>query len=313
MPLPKYSYPPIILLDNSLELSYRLNITTPKTLLNIVNRSLDEIQLTHIHINSICNGYKSTNQKQKPTLRRKIDSKLAFEISRNIQTGLELLDVSRNSPPFIRPTLAYYGLIQCLGALSRTFFDWTGDAPSHGVSCLYRNATSADDTPVKFENSGSFQRISNTLAILTNTFNLFSDRDADIPIVVKLQNINSIHKNILQPKLSELTQYDLTKIGDSITDDIISHFNASSSAFLIDLSIIFCAGSLCRYKPIWWRDVISGEKTEIYTPVEIAISDMNRYIVPLIYKILTEPTTKIESFLQRDTINPFQVRSQNLK
>jgi hypothetical protein len=305
--------PPIIPLDISLELSYRLKITTPKTFMNMANKSLHEIRANNTYVITTCNTYSQTDIKQKPTLRSQIDAKLAFEVSRNIQTGLELLDLSKNSPAFIRPTLAYYGLIQCLGAISRTFFDWTGDAPTHGVSCLYKNATSADNTPLKLEESGSFQRIANTLAILTNTFNLFSDREDDVPIVIQSQNITSKHPKVMMPKLSDLAEYDLTKIGNTIPSDIANQYSASSSAFLIDLLIIFCAGSLCRYKPIWWRDTISGEKTEINTPIEIAISDMNHYIVILIYKILTQPNIRIESFLPKNTINPFVVRSSGLK
>jgi hypothetical protein len=296
-------------------LDRRRRVTTPRALQEELTRSLARIHepifsRDHDVAGTVRLHARLSASSETPELLTTISDAHAEETARNAASGLNLLDLSQGSDPFVKPMLAYYGCAHLLGALSRALIRWRGDLHSHGMRCEF--GKTLEDTFVIIEDRGFFRRLANTLAIFGGGhsgggYNLFSARDPfDTPLanLAKLRShpVNNHASRDAVIELLPLPVPDRVSLAALATHDpsLIAHtsralfrdpaFDLHATVVLVDVLIVFGAGSLCRYRPILWRKVLEGLTSKTWVDIDAAMDRVTNHLTDGVAKAFLSPT-----------------------
>jgi hypothetical protein len=320
MPVPTFipDLSPAVIVDR------RRRITTPRALHDVLVQALAKIdepvwvRTRAIRATVELHAQQSASS-EKPEILTAISKDHAEATARNLASGLHLLDMSTAADPYVRPMLAYYGCAQVLGAFSRALLRWRGDRHAHGLSCDYRPTPGV--TTVGIEERGFFPRLANTLAIFGGAhsgggYNLFSARDASERPVANVPKLREQPVARVRPEearqlpdqlpplavpkrvtLEALTSHDPSLIAGTVarlTDD--PAFDLPATCLLVDVLIVFIAGSLCRYQPIMWRKVLDGTETGISVDVDGALHRVTHHVPDAVARTLISQQGLVSGF-----------------
>jgi hypothetical protein len=251
-----------------------------------------------------------------PTLRPALSRNDTHELSIKIDVGLKFLELGENADPYVKPILLYYSCAQLCGLYSRVFFNWTGKR-GHGLECGHQgNPTDVGKTVVTSKNYGTFPRLETALFLLTGWPSCFSELVTYSTKPTAHSGPGEYLENFCKeeictpiPKLSleDIYRFDY---GTQLRAVRLRHgfhkFNGlTSTAFLLDVIVLYMASSLARYDVLGWREILDGRNNPYRKVFEEAFERYRSFTVDAILAAIEDPSKTLQTPLIPSQPSPY--------
>ncbi len=225
----------------------------------------------------------------RPKLRQIVLPEFAEEQAIKIDAGLNFASLAETADHHIKPILLYYACAHLCGVYTRFLFEWDRDNRNHGLSCSHHPGN-VSETKVTISNKGQFARLATTCFLLTGMPSCFSTlvTYSTSPMACTepggfLENFGKNEKGVpvTAMTLDELLNFDFGRR----LQEVRSHFGfhkfkgLPTTAFLIDIIILFVASSLARYDVLGWQQVLDGKNNAYRIQFEEAFERFQRFMV----------------------------------
>ncbi len=237
------------------------------------------------------------------------DRKISFSqnMSSQLKNAESFFNVASSAPEETQPIYFYYSFMQFSSFLTNTFLTFNNSSGRHGIEITFPNLNQLTDKElsdselrekieniqIKIQNDGNFQRLVDTLTILTlpSIFSLrilqcFPKGYSDIAVVLNwlfndsnytpLNYSQGIPYKFYQPLNSnfayssnqtysfrEICNFDVS----SAMQEVGNLNNQKASIYLLAFLIVYTASNIARYRPFLWNSIIRGEVTDIYESI----------------------------------------------
>lgn len=203
-----------------------------------------------------------------PSLIAAVEPQHSEEVALKIGSALDLASLADRADPMIRPIILYYSCAHLAGAYGRAYINWDNDKRGHGLTCRHK-PREVESTEVSCERRGLFARTVASLFLFTGEATPFTS-----PVTFAsspthwtgagefLENFGS---NELGAPLEKLTLSEIASFDYSaqlravrVRHGFHKFRGLPSTAFLIDIIVLFIAGSMARYDILGWKSVQEG-------------------------------------------------------
>jgi hypothetical protein len=221
-----------------------------------------------------------------PGLLRGISGEHAEEIALKIGAGLDFAALAERAEPMVRPILLYYSCAHLTGAFCRAYFNWKKDRSNHGVTCEH-NSKQVQLTQVGIESKGNLMRAATAMFLFTAeptpftplvTFSSTPSFRTEPGELLEKFGVCERGEPLKKVSLEELAEFNFAA---HLRDVRLRHGfhkfrGLPSTAFLLDLILLFLASSMARYDVLGWKSVLEGKRNSYRIMFEEAYE---RYLV----------------------------------
>jgi hypothetical protein len=203
-----------------------------------------------------------------PALIPAVEPQHSEEIALRIGSALDLASLAERADPMIRPIILYYSCAHLVGAYGRAYLSWENDKRGHGLTCRHKSRE-VESTEVSCEHRGLFAKTAASLFLYTGEVTPFTSivTFASSPTQWTgageyLENfgINEVGAPLGTLKLSEISAFDYSARLRTVRVHHGFHKfrGLPSTALLMDIIVLFLAGSMARYDILGWKSVQEG-------------------------------------------------------
>ena len=251
----------------------------------------------------------------RPRLRTAITDDLSTEVALKIDAALNFAELGVAADPFVKPILLYYSCAHLCGVYTRAFFEWDCDTRTHGLSCSHKPNDVAN-TKVTIESAGQFARLAATCFLLTGQASYFSQLvtyasspSTHVALGELLHHFGNeeIGGPVAALSVEELLGFDF---GSRLKAVRVRHGfhkyrGLPTTAFLLDVAILFVASSLARYDVLGWRQVLEGKSNSFRILFEEAYSRFLLFGVDALLRSIDEPLLDFDQRLRPSQPSPY--------
>jgi len=251
-----------------------------------------------------------------PTLRSALSRNDTDELSIKIDVGLKFLELGENADTYVKPILLYYSCAHLCGLYSRVFFTWTGKR-GHGLECSHQgNPADVGKTVVTIRKTGTFPRLEAALFLFSGWPSCFSELvtystkpTAHSGPEEYLENFckEEIGAPILRLSLEDIYCFDY---GTHLRAVRLRHGfhkfgGLTSTAFLLDVVVLYLASSLARYDVLGWREILDGRNNPYRKVFEEAFERYRSFTVDAILAAIEDPSKTLRTPLIPSQPSPY--------
>lgn len=277
--------------DKTIKICFENNIITlglheekKNTYLKINDHKANEFVLKYE--NGKLNIYKKTlaHDIPYPLNKDNCKTKRILESTTFLKNAREFFEAGKIASSDTKPIFYYYSITYLFSFLLDSLVHFEQSKKHHGIYVQTEN--SIDDIRFTYNESGGlFERVVHTLSMLGyissfSSFICFNHKNQKILFSQKtnfsISNTNSI-------KLNELLKHDYQKDLEKLSLELnIGHEGfqryRKTSSMLRDFILIFVSSAIARYDPFLWREIYSGNSSDLIFDIEKSFNNINDMI-----------------------------------
>lgn len=251
----------------------------------------------------------------RPKLRHNVCFEFAEELAIKIDAGLNFASLAETANHHIKPILLYYACAHLSGVYTRFLFEWDRDNRNHGLSCSHHPGD-VSKTKVSVSNNGQFARLAATCFLLTGSPSCFSTlvtySTAPTAHTESGGHLEKFGKNEKDAPVNSLTLDQLLNFDFAKRLQLVrNHFGfhkfkgLPTTAFLIDIIILFVASSLARYDVLGWQQILDGKNNSYRIQFEEAFERFQRFMVDALLAAFENPFRDFDTRLFQMEPSPY--------
>lgn len=209
-----------------------------------------------------------------------------------LKNSNEFFRIGKTSNIDTQPIFYYYSLIYLFSFLMESFIEFQNPKRNHGI--LVKPKEDTNKIFFQYRKTGFFPRIVNILTLLQypSPFSSFlTDFDENDEIILRSQTTDISISNLNHILLDRLIDYDYKSDMRNINVNYcISDFEFRyETAFytIRDFILIFISSGIARYNPKLWREIYSGEKSDLIYNIKISFQNISN-IIRFVNKIIQD-------------------------
>lgn len=228
-----------------------------------------------------------------PLTQKKFDNKIwrknkILRCTTFLKNSNEFFNTARNSSIDTQPIFYYYGMSYLFSFLIESFIDFNKPRKHHGI--FVNSKGDVNKITFKYSPNGFFQRLVHSLTILQypSSFSSFmTDFDNNKYSILKEISTAFTISNKNEISMNDLINHDFVDESYNANfgiinyiDDFQSRYQAASN-IIRDFLLIYISSSVARYDPKLWRQIYSGEETDLILNIKKSFEntkDMIRFI-----------------------------------
>lgn len=200
-----------------------------------------------------------------------------------LKNSNEFFRIGKTSNIDTQPIFYYYSLIYLFSFLMESFIEFQNPKRNHGISVHIEENT--NKIYFQYRKTGFFPRIVHILTLLeypSPFSSFFIDFDGNDQIILREQTTDISISNLNHILLNKLIEYDYesdrkkTKMNYYLSD---FDFRYKTAFHIIrDFIIIFISSGIARYNPKLWREIYSGEKSDLIFNIKLSFQNISNII-----------------------------------